>query len=68
MYIAALRISDDFGLDAVAIQYQQGSKDLSLASDLAEGILNNADRPPVTSRNGVAGAVGRVGPALFRRG
>ena len=28
MYIAALRIADDFGLDAVGIQYQQGLKDL----------------------------------------
>jgi hypothetical protein len=52
MYIAALRISDDFGLDAVGIQYQQGLKDLVPASDLAEGLLNNADRPPVTSRDG----------------
>ncbi|WP_238011931.1 fucose isomerase [Dactylosporangium sp. AC04546] len=52
MYIAALRISDDFGLDAVGIQYQQGLKDLSPASDLAEGLLNNADRPPVTTRDG----------------
>ncbi|MEV4511064.1 fucose isomerase [Dactylosporangium sp. NPDC049525] len=52
MYIAALRISDDFGLDAVGIQYQQGLKDLSPASDLAEGILNNVERPPVTSRDG----------------
>ncbi|MDY7089565.1 MAG: fucose isomerase [Actinomycetota bacterium] len=52
MYIAALRISDDYGLDAVGIQYQQGLKDLSPASDLAEGLLNNADRPPVTSRDG----------------
>jgi hypothetical protein len=52
MYIAALRISDDFGLDAVGIQYQQGLKDLSPASDLAEGLLNNVDRPPVTSRDG----------------
>ncbi|NAS20893.1 fucose isomerase [Herbidospora sp. NEAU-GS84] len=52
MYIAALRISDDYGLDAVGIQYQQGLKDLSPASDLAEGLLNNASRPPVTSRDG----------------
>jgi hypothetical protein len=52
MYIAALRISDDFGLDAVGIQYQQGLKDLAPASDLAEGLLNNVDRPPVTSRDG----------------
>ncbi len=52
MYIAALRISDDFGLDAVGIQYQQGLKDMVPASDLAEGLLNNGERPPVTSRDG----------------
>jgi hypothetical protein len=50
MYIAALRIADDFGCDAIGIQYQQGLKDLAPASDLAEGLLNNADRPPVTAR------------------
>lgn len=47
MYIAALRIADDFGCAAVGIQYQQGLKDLTAASDLAEGLLNNVDRPPV---------------------
>lgn len=52
MYVAALRISDDFGLDAVGIQYQQGLKDLSPASDLVEGLLNNVRRPPATSRDG----------------
>jgi len=52
MYIAALRIADDFGLDAIGIQYQQGLKDLVPASDLAEGILNTTDRPPVFSRDG----------------
>jgi len=52
MYIAALRMSDDFGLDAVGIQYQQGLKDVVPASDLAEGLLNNAERPPVHSRDG----------------
>lgn len=52
MYIAALRIADDFGLDAVGIQYQQGLKDLAPASDLAEGLLNSTDRPPVFSRDG----------------
>ncbi|RXZ49507.1 fucose isomerase [Agromyces fucosus] len=52
MYIAALRISDDFGLDAVGIQYQQGLKDLVPASDLAEGLLNSTERPPVLSRDG----------------
>jgi len=52
MYIAALRISDDFGLDAVGIQYQQGLKDLAPASDLVEGLLNNVERPPARSRDG----------------
>ncbi|MEO6826527.1 MAG: fucose isomerase [Microbacteriaceae bacterium] len=52
MYIAALRISDDFGLDAVGIQYQQGLKDTVPASDLVEGLLNNVQRPPAFSRDG----------------
>jgi len=47
MYIAAVRIADEFGCDAIGIQYQQGLKDLAPASDLAEGLLNNVDRPPV---------------------
>ena len=52
MYIAAVRIADDFGCDCIGIQYQQGLKDLLPASDLVEGTLNNTDRPPVTSRDG----------------
>ncbi|WP_326708556.1 hypothetical protein OG758_03505 [Streptomyces sp. NBC_01474] len=52
MYVAALRIADDFGLDAVGIQYQQGLKDTVPASDLAEGLLNNVERPAVMSRDG----------------
>jgi hypothetical protein len=52
MYVAALRMADDFGLDAVGIQYQQGLKDVVPASDLVEGLLNNAERPPVRSRDG----------------
>ncbi len=52
MYIAALRIADDFGCDAIGIQYQQGLKDLTPASDLAEGLLNNVERPPVLSHDG----------------
>jgi len=51
MYIAALRIADDFGCDTIGIQYQQGLKDLAPASDLAEGLLNNVDRPPVKARH-----------------
>ena len=57
MYIAALRIADDFGLDAVGIQYQLGLKDVVPASDLAEGLLNNVERPPVLSRDGTQGVV-----------
>lgn len=52
MYIAAVRIADDFGADLVGIQYQQGLKDVVPASDLAEGLLNDPNRPPVTSRDG----------------
>ncbi len=52
MYIAALRIADTFGVDAIGIQYQQGLKDLAPASDLVEGLLNNVDRPPVFSVDG----------------
>jgi hypothetical protein len=47
MYVAAMRIADEFGCDAIGIQYQQGLKDLTPASDLAEGLFNNVDRPPV---------------------
>jgi L-fucose isomerase, C-terminal domain len=52
MYIAATRIAESFGCDAIGIQYQQGMKDLMPASDLAEGMLNNDDRPPVKTVDG----------------
>jgi hypothetical protein len=52
MYIAAVRIADDFGCHTIGIQYQQGLKDLLPASDLVEGTLNNSDRPAVKSRDG----------------
>jgi len=51
MYIAALRLADEFGCSTVGIQYQQGLKDLAPASDLVEGLLNNVDRPPAKARN-----------------
>jgi hypothetical protein len=50
MYIAAARMADAFGCDAIGIQYQLGLKDMSAASDLAEGLLNNVERPPVYHR------------------
>jgi len=52
MYVAAVRIADEFGCDTIGIQYQQGLKDLAPASDLVEGTLNNADRPPVFGDDG----------------
>jgi len=52
MYIAALRIADEFGCDAIGIQYQQGLKDLAPASDLVEGMLNDTIRPPVKNTRG----------------
>jgi hypothetical protein len=47
LYVAAVRMADRFGCDAIGIQYQQGLKDMAPASDLAEGLLNDGDRPPV---------------------
>ena len=52
MYIAALRMAHEFGCDAIGIQYQQGLKDTTAASDLVEGLLNNAERPPVYADGG----------------
>ena len=52
MYIAALRLADEFGCDTIGIQYQQGLKDLTAASDLVEGLLNNTERPPVYNDKG----------------
>ena len=52
MYIAALRMAHEFGCDVIGIQYQQGLKDMVPASDLAEGLLNNADRPAVFTADG----------------
>lgn len=52
MYVAAVRMGDFFGCDAVGIQYQQGLKDSCAASDLVEGLLNNSDRPPVKNAKG----------------
>jgi hypothetical protein len=58
-YIAAARMADEFGCETIGIQYQQGLKDLLPASDLAEGLLNNADRPPVRNAAGVVIRAGR---------
>ncbi len=62
MYIAAVRIADEFGCDAIGIQYQQGLKDSAPASDLVEGLLNNVERPPVFDKQGRELYAGRALP------
>lgn len=62
MYIAVLRIADEFGCDVIGIQYQQGLKDLVPASDLVEGLLNNVERPPAFDATGKELYAGRPLP------
>jgi L-fucose isomerase-like protein len=52
MYIAAGRMADYFGCDTIGIQYQQGMKDVTATSDLAEGLFNNIERPPIFDETG----------------
>src|SRR3546814_8560235 len=52
MYIAVLRIASEFGCSTIGIQYQQGLKDLTAASDLVEGLLSNRERPPAYDPEG----------------
>lgn len=52
MYVAAVRLADHFGCETIGIQYQQGLKDMTPASDLVEGTLNSTARPPVFDRSG----------------
>ena len=52
MYVAAVRMAAKFGCAVIGIQYQLGLTDLIPASDFVEGLLNNADRPPVRDANG----------------
>jgi len=47
MYIAAGRLAHQYGCAVIGIQYQLGLKDMCVASDLAEGMLNNVERPPI---------------------
>jgi len=47
MYSAAARMYQRYGLSAIGIPYQYGLVRSVPASDLAEGMLNNSDRPNV---------------------
>jgi L-fucose isomerase-like protein len=48
MYASAARLYSRYGLSAIGIPYQVGLVRSVPASDLAEGMLNNSDRPDVT--------------------
>ncbi|HUG85909.1 MAG TPA: hypothetical protein VMM13_15200 [Euzebya sp.] len=52
MYAAAARMADRYGCDLIGIQYQLGLADVLPASDLAEALLNNSERPPVRREDG----------------
>jgi len=62
MYIAATRLAAFFGCDLIGIQYQQGLKDMTPASDLAEGLFNNPVRPPVFDQTGAELFAGKALP------
>lgn len=62
MYEAAVRLAHQFGCATIGIQYQQGLKDVCVASDLAEGLLNDPNRPPVVGANGALLFDGRAVP------
>lgn len=47
MYTAAGIIYERYGLSAIGIPYQYGLVRCTSASDLAEGMLNNCDRPEI---------------------
>ncbi len=48
MYSAAAQMYQRYGLSAIGIPYQVGLVRSVPASDLAEGMLNNSDRPDIT--------------------
>ncbi len=52
MYHSAGRIYERYGLSAIGIPYQYGLVRATSASDLPEGMLNNSERPPITSLKG----------------
>jgi hypothetical protein len=62
MYSAAARYAERFGLAAIGIPYQVGLVRCVAASDLAEGMLNNSERPDVVDP--VSGKVIRSGKPI----
>lgn len=52
MYAAMARMHQRYGCSVIGTQYQLGLADVLPASDLAEGLLNNGERPPVLGDDG----------------
>ena len=52
MMIAMARVTEQFGLTSVGVQYQQGLKDSCAASDFAEGAIGSTERFPIKGENG----------------
>ncbi|MEZ6095271.1 MAG: hypothetical protein R3C03_13740 [Pirellulaceae bacterium] len=66
MYIASMRIADDFGCDTIGIQYQQGLKDLMPASDLVEGTFEQPKSTACQGSRGQTHLVQRTAVASFQ--
>ena len=64
MYIAAMRIADDFGCDLIGIQYQQGLKDLLPRERPGRGHAEQQP-PPAGEKPATANALYKVSPAHF---
>ncbi|MCP4754504.1 MAG: signal transduction protein [Proteobacteria bacterium] len=62
MLIAMARVTENFGLSCVGVQYQQGLKDVCPASDFAEGAIGSTDRFPIPHENGTIIRPGRPIP------
>lgn len=52
MYTAMARMHQRYGCAVIGTQYQLGLADVLPASDLAEGLLNNSERPAVLGDDG----------------
>ena len=65
MYIAAMRIADDFGCDAIGIQYQQGLKDMAPGLRSGRGPAEQR-RAPAGLRTGRQGTLCRPAAAALQ--
>ncbi len=67
MYIAAARLADLFGCDAIGIQYQQGLKDMAPGLRPGGGIAQQRGAPAGLSSGNGRGTLPRESLASFQR-